>query len=712
MSKPLDKIIEYKKEFDSSIFIEEDDAEVSGASATVKKYRNKQDNQYYCVKIFNQEYLENHKYKNNAFKREYFHLYQANNPAVLSLYSYKKHSKPFKNRAIIITKCYSNVLNKYIKRNKPFNPSERYIFILGIAKGMEYLHSINIAHRDLKPDNIFFDDDLHPVIGDLGLSREADEEMGSNVGTYAYMAPEIFNNGVYNKQVDVFSFSIVFYEIYTWAPPYPNYDNQGKLYDAVREEGLRPNLQKIPNKLIKDFLVKCWDEDPNKRPTFQKILETIKSKDFRKAMGADDNKASNYLKIFGDTLNSIPINPSVIKQQADSGQIDKIIEYADMLLAGHLVAQNDNEALKYYKKAADMKNTYSMQMYAVLLLKKFKDKQHKKEAAELLKEALTLFGDYQNREACYEYAKMLYDGKIIDKNIGEAFVCFKKAADSLYCPAFSRIAMMYYYGEGTQADQAKALVYLNYGQVRNDPDSLICSAILKLNSGYSNNDDVANFFRKAANSNNVNANLFYATILSKGYFGVQIDTKAASRLIKEAEKENSEEAAELSFKYALMISENKISKFKPDDAKLFFKNSAEKNNPEAIIKYVSLMNKQDALNFLRPKMAFVDDENVRDKYCELCGPFYQFFNALEKVRIIHDIDLNRHVVSVIVSALSNENRAKLINELKKETHVRCIRHLACEIMEALKFVYPNDYTSCQDVVNRALNEKLTDSDLA
>lgn len=156
---------------------------------------------------------------------------------------------------------------------------------IGITRGMEYLHSMNVAFRDLKPRNVGYCESSGVVkIFDFGLAKEIHHPQlpTSRVGTYRYMAPEVYISGMeYDLSCDVYSFGIVLWQICSLQQKYaPELERQERLMQEVIEKGLRPplTLLKSPAK-IKNLMQACWATDPNSRPSFtsirRELLKTI-----------------------------------------------------------------------------------------------------------------------------------------------------------------------------------------------------------------------------------------------------------------------------------------------------------------------------------------------------------------------------------------------------------------------------------------------------
>ncbi|KAI4377557.1 hypothetical protein MLD38_015163 [Melastoma candidum] len=108
----------------------------------------------------------------------------------------------------------------YGKSDQFLNWSIRFQIIVGVARGLQYLHEdshLRIIHRDIKASNILLDDHFQPCIGDFGLARFFPEDQAylstTFAGTLGYTAPEYAIRGELSEKADIYSFGVLVLEI-------------------------------------------------------------------------------------------------------------------------------------------------------------------------------------------------------------------------------------------------------------------------------------------------------------------------------------------------------------------------------------------------------------------------------------------------------------------------------------------------------------------
>ncbi len=116
-------------------------------------------------------------------------------------------------------------LRKMLKRFGPMTPARAVAIVRQIASALDAAHESGIMHRDVKPENIIITRDDFAYLVDFGIANAATDEklteLGTAVGTYAYMAPERFTNDEVTYRADIYALSCVLHECLTGSQPFP-----------------------------------------------------------------------------------------------------------------------------------------------------------------------------------------------------------------------------------------------------------------------------------------------------------------------------------------------------------------------------------------------------------------------------------------------------------------------------------------------------------
>ncbi|KZP22995.1 kinase-like protein, partial [Athelia psychrophila] len=204
-------------------------------------------------------------------------------------------------------------INQYTLDNPD---TDRLPLILGVARGLAYLHSLNILHGDLKGHNVLIDDNSSPRLADYGRTRiltaisddisfptptaDSSEDDMLSSETTAILDPII------TKKTDIYAFTMVVMEILTSKLPF-FYIRQEHVVVILTQDGKRPDrVRCLPTHFadeIWQLMEDCWHRDPQARPEMDAAisrLEEMQSKNLRVAWEEgphEDMKAREITKI-------------------------------------------------------------------------------------------------------------------------------------------------------------------------------------------------------------------------------------------------------------------------------------------------------------------------------------------------------------------------------------------------------------------------------
>ncbi|KVH88177.1 serine/threonine-protein kinase HT1 [Cynara cardunculus var. scolymus] len=183
----------------------------------------------------------------------------------------------------IITEYMSQgTLRMYLNKKEPYSLSTETVLrlALDISRGMEYLHSQGVVHRDLKSNNLLLNDEMRVKVADFGTSclETQTQESKGNMGTYRWMAPEMVKEKPYTRKVDVYSFGIVLWELTTALLPFQGMTPVQAAF-AVAEKNERPPLPASCQPALAHLIKRCWTAEPSKRPDFTEIVAALEKYD-------------------------------------------------------------------------------------------------------------------------------------------------------------------------------------------------------------------------------------------------------------------------------------------------------------------------------------------------------------------------------------------------------------------------------------------------
>ncbi|TIC24828.1 hypothetical protein E3Q11_03552 [Wallemia mellicola] len=191
--------------------------------------------------------------------------------------------------------CQGGSLAGLLEHGRIEDESVMRVYAYQMLEGLQYLHSNNVVHRDIKPDNILLNDIGILKMVDFGAAKvlqrnrtiartrrnnkNNDGPGGSLAGTPMYMSPEVIKGegdkaGAFGA-MDVWSFGCVLLELCTGRKPWHGLDNEWAIMFHIGVSGQPPQLPST-NELSElgiDFIRQCLIIDPKKRPTVDELLE-------------------------------------------------------------------------------------------------------------------------------------------------------------------------------------------------------------------------------------------------------------------------------------------------------------------------------------------------------------------------------------------------------------------------------------------------------
>ena len=300
-----------------------------------EKMRSKKDNKYYAIKK-----LDKSNIKIKYFIRETEIMLNLNHENIVKFYGYfedieKMHKykeinkdkkdidKIKENKPIYclvleyipngnLNDYYHSYKRKFANENIFIPLSENFVIKIfkQLLSALVYLQSKSIVHRDIKPDNILFDECYNVKIGDFGLSALYKDENPENtnkkdylfmnysrVGRYDFVSPEVFKGQNYDYENDIYTLGLTMAYIMSYNSPIQFYLNN-KTNKPLRKINF-DNINKKYNINLQNLVKLMLKEDPKLRPNAQhafSALQNIEKQINSKKIMTKNNSSNQFYK--------------------------------------------------------------------------------------------------------------------------------------------------------------------------------------------------------------------------------------------------------------------------------------------------------------------------------------------------------------------------------------------------------------------------------
>jgi serine/threonine-protein kinase len=157
-----------------------------------------------------------------------------------------------------------------IQKSRFVEPGRASAVAVQVACALDYAHRRGVVHRDVKPDNVLFDEDGNAALTDFGIATARFHgrltASGRAMGTPHYMSPEQAMGKLVDGRSDIYAVGILLYEALVGFPPFDGADSFSVSYKQVHEAAVPPVevSSRVPA-VLSEIVMRCLAKTPSAR---------------------------------------------------------------------------------------------------------------------------------------------------------------------------------------------------------------------------------------------------------------------------------------------------------------------------------------------------------------------------------------------------------------------------------------------------------------
>src|SRR5256712_365083 len=236
-----------------------------GGMAIVFKARERQLERDVAIKVlpfslsFDKEFVE-------RFQREARTSAKLEHPNIIPIYRVGKSGRVI---FFVMKFLRGKPLSSVLAARGTLAPAEIRQVLAQVARALAYAHRSGIVHRDIKPDNIMFDEHGLAMVTDFGIAKAATggklTGTGMSIGTPHYMSPEQARAQALDGRSDLYSLGVVAYQCLTGGVPFDGEDSFAIGYKHIMEELPTPSLETPDKRSLFEIIRKMMAKLPDDR---------------------------------------------------------------------------------------------------------------------------------------------------------------------------------------------------------------------------------------------------------------------------------------------------------------------------------------------------------------------------------------------------------------------------------------------------------------